>query len=118
MSTVIGDIIEFMKKKVQEQVNLLKDIIVQTLPVEQIYLFGSYAYGTPHKDSDLDFYVVLNDSVQLRDIDAAIRLRKAIAAKQEMPTDILVSKHSAFLRRKIEPSMERHIAKAGVLLYG
>ncbi len=27
----------------------------------KVILFGSYAYGTPHKDSDIDLYVVTND---------------------------------------------------------
>jgi len=43
---------------VESELDKLKDIIVNTVPVEQIYLFGSYANGTPHKDSDLDLYVV------------------------------------------------------------
>ena len=107
-----------MDVKVQEQIDLIKDIIVQTLPVEQIYLFGSYAYGTPHKDSDLDFYVVLNDNVQLRDIEAAITIRKAIALQKEMPADILVGKQSKFAQRKDEATIEKKIARDGVLLYG
>jgi predicted nucleotidyltransferase len=40
-------------------VNRIKDIILSTIPVEQIYLFGSYAYGTPNADSDLDIYVIM-----------------------------------------------------------
>jgi predicted nucleotidyltransferase len=39
---------------IQAELETLKDIIINTVAVEQIYLFGSYAYGTPHKDSDLD----------------------------------------------------------------
>ena len=27
-----------------------------------VLLFGSHAYGTPHHDSDLDIFVVLNDN--------------------------------------------------------
>ena len=44
------------KRRVQDELNTLKDIILNTVPVEQIYLFGSYAYGNPHRDSDLDIY--------------------------------------------------------------
>ena len=107
-----------MDAKVQAQIDLIKNIIVETLPVEQIYLFGSYAYGTPHKDSDLDFYVVLDDKVELRDIDAAIKIRNAIDLKKEMPADILTSKYSAFLQRQAEPTMEQRIVEKGILLYG
>jgi transcriptional regulator with XRE-family HTH domain len=35
------------------------------------YLFVSYAYGTPHKDSDLDLYVVLKDGLPMRDLCTA-----------------------------------------------
>jgi hypothetical protein len=34
---------EILEKDVQAELDLLKDIIVQTVPVEQILLFGSYA---------------------------------------------------------------------------
>ncbi|MCL1877583.1 MAG: nucleotidyltransferase domain-containing protein [Defluviitaleaceae bacterium] len=29
--------------------------------VLQIYLFGSYVYGTPHEHSDLDLMVIIDD---------------------------------------------------------
>jgi len=43
-----------MLASIQAELDKLKEIIIDTLPIEQIYLFGSYAYGNPHKDSDLD----------------------------------------------------------------
>jgi predicted nucleotidyltransferase len=48
-----------MNQAIQAELDKLKELIINAVPVEQIYLFGSYAYGTPHKDSDLDLYVVL-----------------------------------------------------------
>ncbi|MDD4591431.1 MAG: nucleotidyltransferase domain-containing protein [Parabacteroides sp.] len=42
----------------------LKDIcstINQTVNADKIYLFGSYAYGKPHEDSDFDLYAVIPD---------------------------------------------------------
>jgi len=35
---------------------------LKPLNINKIILFGSYAYGTPHKDSDIDLYVVTNDN--------------------------------------------------------
>jgi predicted nucleotidyltransferase len=61
-----------MTSALQTELDTLTGIIINTVPVERIYLFGSYAYGTPHKDSDLDLYVVLKDDVQMRMIDAAV----------------------------------------------
>ena len=55
-----------MDKKVADELEFIKNIIVETVPVEQIWLFGSYAYGTPNKESDLDIYVVLKDDAPMR----------------------------------------------------
>jgi predicted nucleotidyltransferase len=59
-----------VEKRILDELNTLKDIIVNTVPVEQIILFGSYANGTPHADSDLDIYVVMSENANIREIDA------------------------------------------------
>jgi len=40
-----------------------QEIIERLKPLrpKKIILFGSFAYGSPHKDSDLDLYIVTND---------------------------------------------------------
>jgi uncharacterized protein len=48
-------------------------------------LFGSYAYGTPHEDSDVDIFVVLPARNQ---IDQAVRI--AVACEANFPLDIFV----------------------------
>jgi predicted nucleotidyltransferase len=86
--------------------------------VEQIYLFGSYANGTPHKDSDLDLYVVLKDDVQIRLIDAVTKIHLAIGRKQSMPVDIIANKLSRYRERTQFPTIERTIAGEGIKIYG
>jgi len=107
-----------MEKSVKTELDRLTEIILKTVPVETIYLFGSYADGTPHKDSDLDIFVVMKDGTDMREIEAGILIRRAIARRKTMPVDILVEKHRSWLERKILPSIERHIASKGKLLYG
>ncbi len=34
-----------MERRIQDELNIIKDTIVDTVPVEQIFLFGSYACG-------------------------------------------------------------------------
>jgi predicted nucleotidyltransferase len=43
----------------QQQIDDLAARIVSSYKPEKIILFGSYAYGTPSEDSDLDLLVVL-----------------------------------------------------------
>ena len=102
-----------MTAALQSELDTLKEIIIRTVPVEQIWLFGSYAYGTPHKDSDLDLYVVLKDDVQMRLIDAAITIRLAIGRKKTKPVDVITNKKSEYLRLTTGPTMERKIAREG-----
>jgi predicted nucleotidyltransferase len=109
---------EKMDEKVKKELDMLKEVIVKTLPVEKIFLFGSFAYGTPHKDSDLDIFIVLKEGVEMNELDAAVKVRVEIGDKQMMPLDILVSRHSSYHRRKTHPTIERKITREGVVLYG
>jgi len=106
-----------MNDKIQTELDKLKEIITKTLPIDQIYLFGSYAYGNPHKDSDIDLFIVLKDEVEIREIDAAIQIRLAIADHQTFSLDLIVSKKRKYLERQTAPTLERKIAREGVLLY-
>jgi len=106
-----------MDTSIQIELDKIKALIIESIPVEQIYLFGSYAGGTPHKDSDLDLYVILKDEVPLRDIDAAIKIHLAVCEHQTMPIDLLVMKKSGYLKRKAAPTLERKVSKEGILIY-
>ena len=91
-------------------------IIDQAVDVEKIYLFGSFAYGTPTSTSDYDLCVVIPDGV-LRPAEAIKRIRRALCPVQTIPLDIIVYRVSAFLQRQESASLERKIAREGVLLY-
>jgi len=107
-----------MDAAVQAEVEKLKELIINAIPVEQIYLFGSYAYGTPHKNSDLDLYVVLKDEVQMRDLDAGLQIRFAVARKKSMPLDIVAKKKKDFLSRLDGFTLERKVTRDGIRIYG
>ena len=58
---------------------LLSEIIniLKQYGIEKIILFGSYAYGTPDKDSDIDLLVIKNiPETETRDL--RIKLKKAL----------------------------------------
>ena len=107
-----------MNTEVQAEVEKLKKLIINAIPVEQIYLFGSYAYGTPRKDSDLDFYVVLKDEVQMRDLDAGLQIRFALVPEMTMPFDIVAKKKRDFISRLDDITLERKVYREGIRIYG
>src|SRR5437879_13421146 len=59
--------------------------IAEEFHPDQIILFGSYAYGTPHEDSDVDLLVVMPARNQH---DQAVRIRWRLAAP--FPVDLIV----------------------------
>ncbi|QGG47583.1 nucleotidyltransferase domain-containing protein [Heliorestis convoluta] len=107
-----------MDKIIQEELQILIDAIIRIVPVEQIFLFGSYATGTPHADSDLDIFVVIKEDADIREIDAMKLINKAIRDKKTMPVDVIVSKKNKSDQRKYTPSIERQIAQEGMVVYG
>lgn len=97
--------------------NLLKEIN-QVSDVNSIYLFGSYAYGNPNEDSDLDICIVTKDKSK-RKIEIMKLIRKSISKVATMPVDLLVYYSDEFNERaKSEFTMEHEILLQGVKLYG
>ena len=64
-----------MNNMQENEIKAITEVIKETVDCEKIYLFGSFAYGEPHKDSDLDFYVVIPD-----DADRPIEVKQKIRA--------------------------------------
>ena len=103
---------------IKQNLDEISQIIAETVPVETIYLFGSYAYGTPNNDSDLDLYVVFKDEMPIRELDAITAIDIAIAPVKNMPIDILGLKQNRFYDRKLYAMLERKIAREGIKLFG
>ncbi len=97
--------------------NLIKriDSIYQ---IKEIYLFGSYAYGTPNKDSDIDICIITEDNnISIRDMLKSIR--KSTVDIVNKPLDILIFSKSHFNERSInESTIEYTISHKGVKVYG
>ena len=51
-----------MTSKTKTELNEICRIIVDTIQTNRIYLFGSYAYGSPDEESDYDICVIIPDS--------------------------------------------------------
>lgn len=80
---------------------------------DKIVLFGSYAYGTPHADSDVDILVVMPCRNQL---DQAAKI--SIDIDPPFPLDIIVRKpHNLQWRLEEGESFHSEIVSKGKVLY-
>ena len=95
----------------------INEAIKLAVQPERIYLFGSYAYGVPNKDSDLDFYIIMSDT-SIKPLEAIKQARYAlISLKRRLPVDILADYQSRFNMRSKLNTLERKVVNEGVLLY-
>jgi uncharacterized protein len=91
--------------------------LVDALQPEQIILFGSYAYGEPNADSDVDLLVIVAHS----DEPGYRRARVAYRALRGMgiPKDILVMTRSEVNRKaNVKSSLVSQVLRQGKVLYG
>lgn len=98
----------------------LRDIsrrLVDALSPERIYLFGSYAYGSPRPDSDLDLLLVVR-ATESPPIELSLVARKAIG-DVGCGVDVVVRTVAEFEHRASWPSnFEATVKSKGRLLYG
>jgi predicted nucleotidyltransferase len=87
--------------------------IAERFQPEKIILFGSYDYGTPHADSDVDLLIVMEAA---NEINQAVRIRRAVDAP--FPLDLLV-RTPARLERRLKDGnwFLREIVEKGKVLY-
>jgi len=106
-------------EEIRDDLETLKEIILEKVPTDQIWLFGSYAYGTPNKDSDIDIYIVMKDDAQMRELDAMDEVNgERFYRRTKKPVDVLAIKRSRFDYRATGATMERKIKREGVKIYG
>ena len=84
---------------------------------EQVWLYGSHAWGNPHDDSDVDLLVVVPDSDETP-IRRAQRAHRCLRGLR-MPKDVLVETRQEVDRVKgLKTSLENTILSRGRRLYG
>ena len=84
---------------------------------EQVWLYGSHAWGNPHDDSDVDLLVVVPDSDEspIRRSQRAHRCLRGL----RMPKDVLVETRQEVDRvKELKTSLENIILSHGRRLYG
>ena len=102
---------------INQDIIAITNKIKETVATEKIYLFGSYAYGTPNVDSDYDIFVVIPDD-SMRPMEAMQKIYRSLSkTKMVIPVDVIASYKSKFDERKELSTLENKIAREGVVLY-
>jgi uncharacterized protein len=84
---------------------------------DEIFLYGSHAWGTPHDNSDVDLFVIVPDSEEppIRRAQRAHRCLRGL----RLPKDVLVETRQEVNRVKhLRASLENAVLNRGRRLYG
>ena len=86
-------------------------------------LFGSYAYGQPHEDSDIDILLVTNDDFMPKTyeelLEYRLRYRRQVRdIAMQVPLDLLIYSRPLFERfKQLNTSFAEEILSKGIKLY-
>jgi len=103
----------------------VKDAIISAIkPLNpyKVILFGSYAYGKPHKDSDVDLYIVTNDDFLPKDFEEKSKLYSKFSRAldfiyEQKPLDLVVHTKPMYEKFKEQnSSFSRQILAKGIEL--
>jgi len=105
-------------KRIREIIKRMVEKIKREYQPEKIILFGSYAWGKPTKESDIDLVIIKNTTD--RRIDRAVEVRTILDEGNAMfPLDVLVYTPDEIKRRlEIEDDFVIEILEKGEILYG
>ncbi len=97
-------------------IHAIKKKLVEVYHPLQIYLFGSYAWGTPTKESDIDLLIIVSRSTK-RSYERAVKGYRALR-DMTVAKDILVFTKKEFEEQSSDVTTLCYKAKyEGKLLY-
>jgi predicted nucleotidyltransferase len=103
-----------MEKITQKAISSFAHQVARQFKPQKIILFGSYAYGKPTEDSDVDILVVM--PFKGRNPEKATEIW--MATKPRFPIDIMVRKPAELEKRlKTGDFFLREITEKGKVLY-
>ena len=106
-----------MESKIDKILNEIVEKLQREYKPLKIILYGSYAYGTPNVDSDIDLLILKNTSE--RSVDRFVKVKKIIYnPKRKIPVSPLIySPDEVKERVRIGDDFIKEILNKGVTLY-
>ncbi len=96
---------------------IIRDIANRIIPNSKIVLFGSRARKDNNSDSDYDFLVITNETIDVRRKRALKSLIRKELALQKIPADILIQSEKEISSKcEITSHILKQVMKEGVTI--
>jgi uncharacterized protein len=105
-------------KKVREIINAMTEKIVNEYRPKRIILFGSYVYGEPSEDSDIDLLII--KETEKRPIDRWVEVKRLLRdiARTVPVSPLVYTPKEIEERTAIKDFFLKEIFEKGEVLYG
>ncbi len=107
----------FSESELNEKLALIVQRIVEGYAPERILLFGSYAYGQPDMDSDLDLLIVKQTSDRPIDRRVAVRMLLRDLTLRPAVSPLVVTRQEIEARLAMGDPFAEEIVALGRVLY-
>ena len=101
---------------IREKLDIIKKGILENVPAKKIYLFGSYAYGRPKKNSDIDIYAVIPDNFDKSVIKTIGKIANYVYPFGILNMDLFLVEEYRFNYYITYSSFEKTICNKGIFL--
>ena len=110
--------VNYPRKNTKKIIRNIAKKIGDNYKPEKIILFGSYAYGKPKKDSDIDLLII--KKTKARHIERAIKVREIVKEENRFFAiePLVYTPKEIAKRMEMEDDFIKTILDKGVILYG
>ena len=113
-----NQLLNLQDKEAEKNIREMAQCFVSSIDPIKIILFGSFANGSYDQESDVDFYLVVNDDTDVS--EATDKAYKSVRYVKTRPVDIVVGTHSRYESKgksKHSLMLEGEVMRNGILLY-
>ena len=116
--TGVESLANILDTDVLNNIREMTDCFVNRLRPIKVILFGSFADGTYTNDSDFDFYIVVPDGSNVREVSNCAY--KSVRYVKQRPVDIVIgtkSRYERYGRSLHSLYVEGEVYRKGIVLY-
>lgn len=100
--------------QIQTQINSIKNQLIKKYKPQKIILFGSYAYGQPSKESDVDLLIVSETDKKFHERAQEVRTY----LPKDQPFDLIVLTPLEYQKARVTNPLLLEIESKGKVIYG
>lgn len=100
--------------QIQAQINSIKNQLIKKYKPQKIILFGSYVYGQPTQESDVDLLIVAETDKKFHE---RVREVRTLLPK-DRPFDLIILTPSEYQKARMKNALLLEIESKGKVIYG